>query len=439
MQCDCFPSAPADWQRRTVGDIALINPRYPVDKDKEYPFVEMAAVAENFGGITSFGLRKADASGLARFRVNDILFGKITPCPENGKVALVKTLPADTGLGSTEFMVMSPRDDHDPRWLYYVLCSHEVRGRAISRMEGSTGRLRIPEDTFQRWLAVPCPATDEQSAIASLLELVDSNIRKTQASLDKGEQVQRAVLRRLLSDGIRENGTIRNRSSDPSEFAVYRNRWIPKDWSVSRVGSEFEIASGFTLSDSRRPRNNKRRYLRVANVQRAYLWLEDVAELEATDAEMISRTLQVDDLLVVEGHADAAAIGRCALVTAEAAGLTFQNHLFRLRSRGIDPRYACLWLNSEWSRQYWIRMCATSSGLNTINQRKLKAMPVMVPEVDEQKNIADFADIFSAYIECIKTKLGKLYALKKSLMQQVVGGTIRMPRLRVVPLVEATK
>ena len=89
--------------------------------------------------------------------------------------------------------------------------------------------------------------------------------------------------------------------------------------------------------------------------------------------------------------------------------------------------------------RYWIRMCATSSGLNTINQRKLKAMPVMVPEVDEQKNIADFADIFSAYIERIKTKLGKLYALKKSLMQQVVGGTIRMPRLRVVPLVEATK
>src|SRR5205814_6241749 len=105
-------------------------------------------------------------------------------------------------------------------------------------------------------------------------------------------------------------------------------------WTLSTVTNEFEIQNGFTLNENRRARFRKRLYLRVANVQRDALDLTDVQELEAGDGEFAPRMLRVDDLLVVEGHADPMQIGRCANVTAEADGMTFQNILLRLRFSG---------------------------------------------------------------------------------------------------------
>jgi len=99
MQTDCFPDAIEQWPKSPVSAIAEVGPRYPMRKDISYPFVEMAAVGEDFAGIIGFDTRKLEGSGLTRFKVGDTLFAKITPCPQNGKVAFVANLPAEYGLG----------------------------------------------------------------------------------------------------------------------------------------------------------------------------------------------------------------------------------------------------------------------------------------------------------------------------------------------------
>jgi len=136
--------------------------------------------------------------------------------------------------------------------------------------------------------------------------------------------------------------------------------------------------------------------------------------------------LEEDDLLIVEGHADPYAIGRCARVTPEAVGLTFQNHLYRLRSRVINPQFACIWLNSQWVRRYWQRMCATSSGLNTINQRKLKALPIVLPPSSEQKIITEIANSQNAFIDSLQECLSKIINLKRGLMQDLLTDKVRV-------------
>jgi type I restriction enzyme, S subunit len=85
------------------------------------------------------------------------------------------------------------------------------------------------------------------------------------------------------------------------------------------------------------------------------------------------------------------AVGRCARVPKAAEGMSFQNHLFRLRGKEINSDFACLWLNSLWARRYWRRMCATSSGLNTINQPMLRALLISKPELAEQLQISQLA------------------------------------------------
>jgi type I restriction enzyme, S subunit len=123
MQADCFPDAVADWAKGSISELAVVNPRYPMKKGREYPFVEMASVGENFAGIVRVESRALESSGLSRFAARDTLFAKITPCPQNGKVAFVDSLPDDVGLGSTEFIVLSPRPNTVPRYLYHLTCS----------------------------------------------------------------------------------------------------------------------------------------------------------------------------------------------------------------------------------------------------------------------------------------------------------------------------
>ena len=194
MQTDCFPECIAAWPKGPVSALAIVNPRYSMRKGHDYPFVEMASVGENFTGILQIAARSLEGSGLSRFRAGDTLFAKITPCPENGKIAFVVSLPGAVGLGSTEFIVLSPRPDTIPRFLFHLACSHAVRGRAAARMEGSTGRQRVPEEVFTKRLLVPLPAPNEQADIARILDAVDTVLERTRAAVERTRELERAVL-----------------------------------------------------------------------------------------------------------------------------------------------------------------------------------------------------------------------------------------------------
>ena len=427
MQTDCFPNAIPEWPRGPISQLANVNPRYAGEKDRIYPFVEMASVGENFTGIRMIASRKLQGSGLTRFKVGDTLFAKIKPCPENGKVAFISELPDTIGLGSTEFTVLSPRGETNPRFLYHLVCSHPVRGLCVARMEGSTGRQRVPDDLFVNRLIVPIPLPSEQAAIARILDAVDATIKRTGEAAQKAQDLLISVVTELLSCGVGRDAKLRNRGELTDLFAFSKLGRLPRAWRISKVGDEFNVQSGFTLNADRRPRFQKRRYLRVANVKRDFLDLSEIHELEARDDEFALRLLAPDDLVVVEGHADSMEIGRCARVTDEAAGMTFQNHLFRLRTKGeLTAGFACMWLNSIYARKFWKARCATSSGLHTVNQRTLRQLALPVPSEREQQEIVSIADRCRQFRDSLFWKRAKLEALKKSLMHDLLTGKVRV-------------
>jgi type I restriction enzyme S subunit len=271
------------------------------------------------------------------------------------------------------------------------------------------------------------PGTDEQAAIARVLDAVDASIERAREALKATKTLHASLIIELLAVGVGQNGCVRNASDSPDEFLATMLGRLPRSWRLSDIRTEFQLQNGITLNEAQRARRPKWRYLRVANVQRDALALEDVQVLEASEAEATPRLLAEDDLLVVEGHADRMQIGRCAIVTMQAVGMTFQNHLFRLRSNGaVVPAFGCLWLNSWQAQRYWNAMCATSSGLNTINQRMLKRVRIPVPPPDEQKQIVEIATTSKNALAANRVKLSALQELKKSLMHDLLTGTVRV-------------
>lgn len=308
-------------------------------------------------------------------------------------------------------------------FLYYLLGYGMF---AFHRLAGGTTFGAITRKEIGR-VHIALPSCDEQKAISHVLSAIDVTIGSVRKEVRHALTLGSSVIADLLSGGVDDRGKVRDRTRSANEFHRTRLGLIPSTWRLSNIGNEFKLQNGFTLSEARRARLKARRYLRVANVHRDDLRLGDIQELDANDKEFALRVLEVDDLLVVEGHADRMEIGRCARVTKDAAGLTFQNHLFRLRSRGeILPYFGCLWLNSSHAQRYWNASCATSSGLNTINQRMLKRLALPVPPVHEQEKICGMVKAQREHIHALETKLSDLLVLKQSLMHDLLTGQVRV-------------
>jgi hypothetical protein len=145
----------------------------------EVSFVPMASINEENGKIESMMTRalREVSKGFTFFRENDILFAKITPCMENGKVAVARNMKNGIGFGSTEFFVIRPHDPKLVDWLYYFLRRKSFRNIAKANMGGTVGQQRVPKQ-FMEDVSIPFPSSTGKreriiESIESLLRLVD--------------------------------------------------------------------------------------------------------------------------------------------------------------------------------------------------------------------------------------------------------------------------
>ena len=115
-------------------------------------------------------------TGGTKFRNGDTIMARITPCLENGKTAKVDVLDSgEIGFGSTEYIVFRAKENVDEDYLYYLVCSDEVREPAIKSMVGSSGRQRVQTDVLQN-LNIVVPSFDIQKKIGALLCNIDDKI-----------------------------------------------------------------------------------------------------------------------------------------------------------------------------------------------------------------------------------------------------------------------
>lgn len=175
----------SNWCWITHCEIALINPKKPdLDDDEIVSFVPMAAVPEEIGTVRLEEERAFSAvkKGYTSFQDGDILFAKITPCMENGKVALVNGLRNGFGFGSTEFHVSRLHPDLCKEFYLHFLMSHQFRAKAQRNMSGSAGQLRVPKQYFSD-VRLPLPPLNEQRRIAAKIEELFSELDKGVESL----------------------------------------------------------------------------------------------------------------------------------------------------------------------------------------------------------------------------------------------------------------
>ena len=191
---------PEGWGVKALGKVVELNPAEPMKRGTLAPYLDMAALPTSGSSPIKAVLREFKSG--TRFRNDDTLLARITPCLENGKTALVQSLPRGAvGWGSTEFIVMRAIPPVPPEYSYLLARDAGFREHAIQSMTGTSGRQRVQVDALAPY-PLPAPPPETWNEFSSLVSPLFAQIElNRKASLALAAQ-RDALLPQLVAGQI---------------------------------------------------------------------------------------------------------------------------------------------------------------------------------------------------------------------------------------------
>ncbi|MDD3268555.1 MAG: restriction endonuclease subunit S [Syntrophomonadaceae bacterium] len=199
---------PYTWKCRRLKYHVTINPTTTLikeflDDDTEVSFVPMENLQNGYHYISAIPFSKVK-NGYTVFVEGDILLAKVTPCFENGNIAIAKDLIKGIGFGSTEILVIRCRSIN-PRFTYYCLQNPTFKERAVAEMYGVAGLKRIPplfvENSFY-----PFPTPPVQKCIADFLDQrcaeIDRILNTNNQIIEKLKEYRRSIIYEAVTGKI---------------------------------------------------------------------------------------------------------------------------------------------------------------------------------------------------------------------------------------------
>ncbi|OUC15044.1 MAG: hypothetical protein B0A82_08970 [Alkalinema sp. CACIAM 70d] len=264
--------------------------------------------------------------------------------------------------------IIRPQDEVNPYYLSYWFNTEA----AIQQIQGLqvTGTISNLSLTSLKNLQIPLPSLEEQQRIIALLNRANAVRNKCKQAIQLTEELLRSIFLDQFGDSVTN----------------------PKGWNRLTLGEIASIQKGLHVTPKRQDYPLEVPYLRVANVYRDQLHLEDLKTMRVTPQELQKIKLEKGDLLLVEGHGNPEEIGRSAVWEGSMQTCVYQNHLIRVRvDRTIaDPTYISTYLNAQGGRRQFTKFGKTTSGLNTITASNVKAITIACPPLKLQRHYCEY-------------------------------------------------
>jgi type I restriction enzyme S subunit len=196
---------PKHWEVVRVGEVYNITKKPKGLRIENYdavPFVPMEGIGFGAFSVNFIIKDPQEISSGTYFEKGDLLLAKITPSFENGKQAIVNNIPIDFGIATTEVIPIKHTEKGLISYLFYYLQKPDVRQSLASKMEGTTGRQRLPKEALLNTL-IPLPPLEEQQKIAQILQSIDQRIEKEEKYKNALQNLFKSLLHNLMTGKIR--------------------------------------------------------------------------------------------------------------------------------------------------------------------------------------------------------------------------------------------
>jgi len=302
----------------------------------------------------------------------------------------------------------------------------------LARIASSTSGLHTLSVGKLKKVMLPLPPVDTQRRIVEILEdhlsrldAADRGLARSLAKLDVLRE--RTTVHALTAANVADRAIARLEEAGTADGPLSS---LPVGWSWARLADVADVVGGVT-KDAKREGNPtfvEVPYLRVANVQRGRLKLDDIETIRVAPAKASALMLQEGDVLLNEGG-DRDKLARGWVWENQIDKCIHQNHVFRARLREprLDPFFLSMTANTiggPWAE----RNGKQSVNLASISLSVIRKMPVIVPAAgDAERIVAVIREKQSEY-ERLKGAMVEARmradALRRSLLASAFSGRL---------------
>ena len=263
----------------------------------------------------------------------------------------------------------------------------------------------------------------EQTAIANILSKVDETIAAVQNSIDSAERLKKSLMQNLLTGKMKPDGTFRT----ADEFYIDEKFGkVPVGWEVKKG---IDITSKITKGQSPKWQGFDYQdqgilFVTSENIQDGYIDISNPKYLPLEfNAKIRNSQLRKGDILI---NIVGASIGRCAIfdLNVDVANTNQAVCLFRPNDEN-DSVFLSLYLQDETVRKRLFRTQVETARAN-LSLSDFRKFKFVIPKKQEQIKIANAIMHYNDEIKNLKAKIEVLSNLKKSLMQNLLTGKVRI-------------
>lgn len=246
-----------------LGDKVCCNPTVKLKKGEYYPLIDIEKITPGYKTVRNQEEIVFNGQSCTKFEDRDVLFARITPCLENGKIAMADT-NGKCGIGSTELFVFRGIEGiSNTDYVYYLLRMNHIRQLAVNSMTGASGRQRA-DLNFIKKIKWKFPTVEQQQKIASILSVYDSLIDNNNKRIKIFEK---------MAENLYKEWFVRFR------FPNYQNaefeNGIPKGWKVVRLGEYANISTGKCNREDAEEAGIYPLFDRSQEIKKSNSWIKD--------------------------------------------------------------------------------------------------------------------------------------------------------------------
>lgn len=300
----------------------------------------------------------------------------------------------------------------DPRFFLYWVRQNK---RVFLRLAAGTTFDEIGRRSFRNIRFARPKDVSEQQAIGAALQLLDTHITATHAAIATAERLQEGLMRELFAGRIRPDGSAR----DANEFADDGRGPLPQTWTWARVKEFGEVTTGKTPpTETAAHFLGEIPFITPGDMGRAK-WIQTTERTVSASGAKIAGELPAKAVCVV---CIGATIGKIGLTTRPST--TNQQINSVLCSDCHSPEYL------YYALLHRARHILAIAGVNAtpqLNKTEFSKYRLPMPaDRDEEEAIAARLSAIDDIIEAKRAKIAALQRLKKSLMQNLLTGGMRL-------------
>lgn len=266
------------------------------------------------------------------------------------------------------------------------------------------------------------PPLDEQVKIADYLDngcaSLDAILNKTRSSIEEYKKLKQAVITQAVTKGV-------HGEREMKDSGVEWIGEIPREWDVTKIGRIGQTSSGATPLRSKETSffdDATIRWVRTLDLNDGLVYdsSEKITELALS---MSACSIMPTGTVCVAMYGGAGTIGKCGLLMTPCATNQAVCSII-CNSNIILPKFLLSQLLAL--KPYWMKYAVGTRKDPNISQDIVARMKVLIPPLNEQKEIAAYLDAKCAEIDRLIAKkeqlVKELESYKKSLIYEVVTG-----------------